>query len=164
VTEARFAPQMAEATPDIPQTPGTQIVEEAQIQQAMGRSQFTMRLNPESLGQVTVRLTMIGDQLTARIITHTEAAREALATELSTLGDAMRDKGVNVRQVQVIDSSMGQASLLHDGEQRGGQWQQGRRQRHVVVPTVDATEAVAGMELPTLDVATDDVGGVEIRA
>ena len=156
-------PAQTEAAQEPP--PVMQIVEEAQIQQALGRTQFTMRLNPETLGEVTVRLTMSAEGLTARIITQTEGARQAIAGEIAVLGDSMRTRGIDVRTVEVLDGSMGHASLLHEGDRRGNAGHEGSRGRgRSSAGYADVTELPQEGD-PYADIAgLTETAGIEVRA
>lgn len=146
-------------------TPAAQIVEETQIQQAMGRAQFTMRLQPETLGEVTVRLTLTAEGLTARIITQSEGARQAIVNEIAVLGDSMRERGIDVRSVEVLDGSMGHASLLHDGGRQGRQDQDGQKggARVVIGRPAGIVDGLAEQDLYSVD-GLEDTAGIEVRA
>ncbi len=160
--EAAFALPKEESEP-VP-APALQVADEIEIQQAMGRAQFTMKLKPESLGEVTVRLTMVGDEISARIITRSEGARAAILTELGTLGDAMIKKGIDIRSVEVLSGSMEHASLLSDNGRQNGQFHGGKRHKGSNIPTVEAVEAAQQTyDLYLTDTLADDAG-VEVHA
>lgn len=127
-----------------PVQPFEQIALEATLSQGVGRSQFVMRLKPESLGEVTVRLILQSDGVVARISVANENARTALAEQLYQLGDSMREKGVDVRAVELVQDYAGQSAMLHDGNQsspgqgQAPRWKRGRSQ--------SPAETIAAME------------------
>ncbi|MDR2908266.1 MAG: flagellar hook-length control protein FliK [Oscillospiraceae bacterium] len=125
-------PQAAEAT-EAP-TPARQV--EAQIAERLeeGKSEFTMRLNPESLGRVTVKLVMDDGKLAVHIAAATQKAVDALKKESEGLMASMRLAGVAVETVVVVpetDSASGHMESPFDmatgqgGEGAGEQGQQG---------------------------------------
>jgi hypothetical protein len=77
----------------------------------------------------------------------------------------MRERGIDVRAVQVVDGSMGQASLLHEGD-GGRNREQGQRQRRRMASPAEAVAAIEvtqGYDLYSVDALTDNAG-VEINA
>lgn len=76
------------------------IVENAQTLE-VGNNEFTMVLNPESLGEVTVRLINEGGQSTLQIIAASETAAKLINEDLNILRDVFRPMQVEVRNAEI---------------------------------------------------------------
>lgn len=65
---------------------------------ALGRKEFSMKLKPESLGEITVKLTEAEGKTTLSILTASTGTAKAINHELAALREAMRPMGVEVQQ------------------------------------------------------------------
>lgn len=97
------------------------------LKQASGGGNFktetTIRLMPEHLGQVEVRLSMQNGQLTATIVTESAMAKDALESNLAALRANLQTQGVTVERLVV---SHNQTNGFQSGmfqEERGRQSQ-----------------------------------------
>lgn len=66
-----------------------------------GGGTATVRLAPESLGQLAIKLTVQDGEVTVRAQTQTDSARELLADSVPALKEALESKGLHVRELHV---------------------------------------------------------------
>ncbi|WML31568.1 flagellar hook-length control protein FliK [Neobacillus sp. OS1-32] len=79
-------------------------------------------LSPEHLGQMEVKLTTTGGQVSAQIITDTIQAKEILSGQLHTLKQALQQQGLMLQKLEVIQQPAGilnQAQLNQSFSQGG---------------------------------------------
>lgn len=65
-------------------------------------TEFTMVLNPESLGKITVKLVMAGERTAVEITAENPQTREILAARSENLQSVLRDNGVELERYQVV--------------------------------------------------------------
>lgn len=68
----------------------------------------TLRLNPESLGELTIHLKVHGESVSARIEPTTESARHLLETKSHELWAALEARGLSVERIEIDGSRIGQ--------------------------------------------------------
>lgn len=103
-----FTPDTAQAVD--PQSIMTQL--EARISQQLNTvhtqgtdsSQFTMQLEPESLGKISVTLTQESGKLAVSIVAENLRTQELLATRTDVLAQSLRQGDLEVQQVEVVQS------------------------------------------------------------
>lgn len=78
-----------------------------------GRSEFTMVLNPESLGRITVRLISAGGRVQVSIAAENDATRQLLESRSDHIGTALKNNGVELERYQVV-SGREEAQLMQD--------------------------------------------------
>lgn len=78
-----------------------------------GRSEFTMVLNPESLGRITVRLISAGGRVQVSIAAENDATRQLLQSRSDHIGTALKNNGVELERYQVV-SGREEAQLMQD--------------------------------------------------
>jgi flagellar hook-length control protein FliK len=87
------------------------ILSKSQFSKMGGMQKLFIKLNPEHLGSISIELTQKGQGITARILTTTEAAKEALELHLHNLKHAFEAQNIKVDNVEVgQQSSQGQGS------------------------------------------------------
>lgn len=64
-----------------------------------GNSEFIIKLSPEGLGEITVKMTEAGGKVSLSIITGNQQTQNALASEISSLREALRPLGAEVTQL-----------------------------------------------------------------
>ncbi len=74
--------------------------------------EFTMVLNPESLGKITVRLVMAGERTAVEINAENPETRAILASRSESLQSMLRDNGVELESYQVV-SEQEDAQFMH---------------------------------------------------
>ncbi len=85
-----------------------------------GRTEFTMELNPESLGRITVRLVSTEGRVEVNISAENDATRQLLESRAENIGQALRSNGVELERYQVV-SGQEEAMLMqesYDGSSR----------------------------------------------
>lgn len=85
-----------------------------------GRTEFTMELNPESLGKITVRLVSTEGRVEVNIAAENDATRQLLEARAENIGTALRNNGVELERYQVV-SGQEEAMLMqesYDGSSR----------------------------------------------
>lgn len=68
----------------------------------LGKREFTMKLNPESLGEITVRLTEDADKMTLHIVTASHKTAGLINDELSALRQVMAPLQVEVHEAKTV--------------------------------------------------------------
>ncbi len=86
-----------------------------------GKSEFTVKLKPESLGEITIKLVETAGKMTVRITAASEATVKLLNSNMAHLQDTMKPLQVEVREA-VIETSSGQQAGLEFGMSNGGQF------------------------------------------
>ena len=94
------AAEQAEIRPPEIQT-AEQILERIQSMQD-DHTEFTMVLNPESLGRITVKLVMTGERTAVEITAENPETRAVLASRSENLQTMLRENGVELERYQVV--------------------------------------------------------------
>lgn len=89
---------------------------------------ITLRLRPEFLGEVSIDIVEEDDGLRAQLRTRSLAVKEAMEGQLGTLHEALKEKGVQVSQIEVSCD----AFAFTDQAQSGDHGPTGRRGRATV--------------------------------
>lgn len=116
------APESAMSPQPIDMEPlpvATQLQEGIQTGMASGAGEVTVKLNPEELGEVTIRLTRTEDGMVLNIVARNAETQKMLANEMDALKDAMRPLKVEVESIV----TQRQQELLDGQQQFGGQHQ-----------------------------------------
>ncbi len=77
------------------------IVARVSTQAANGTQEFTIALKPDHLGKLSIKLIMDNDGIQAQIKAANASTRGLIQNELPALAEMLRDKGINVRQIEV---------------------------------------------------------------
>jgi flagellar hook-length control protein FliK len=100
VENEQMPEQTAEIRPPEVQT-AEQILERIQNMQG-DRTEFTMVLNPEALGRITVKLVMTGERASVEINAENPETRAILAARTENLQSVLHDNGVELENYQVV--------------------------------------------------------------
>lgn len=120
----------------------SQLVDRAAAGLKDGTYLMDIRLKPEHLGMVTVRMALDADGLVVRIHALNNAVENTLSAQAATLEQALRDRGIDVVRVEVAQPN------LQNGTERRDTSQDGRRQRHQnLFIRAEGDAAEAGQEL-----------------
>ncbi len=111
----------------IPHVPAEQVAEGAIDAIRSHRSEITLQLRPESLGQVTVNLSSNQQQqVSARLVAFTPEAHQALTEQVQTLRQSLESHGIQVDRISISLASNAVAttdsSQNNAGFQQGGQF------------------------------------------
>ncbi|MEC0332992.1 flagellar hook-length control protein FliK [Paenibacillus macerans] len=118
------------------------LVNKLEIVKLQGVSEARISLYPEHLGQVDVKITMQGGQLTAQFMTEHAFAKESLEQQMSQLRSALQSQGLQVNKLEVTQNTALSSHMYHDGQQSGsgaGQQQQSEKRRTLVEEDALAT-------------------------
>ncbi|RJE86754.1 flagellar hook-length control protein FliK [Paenibacillus sp. 1011MAR3C5] len=99
------------------------IVQKFNIRSVDGLSEAKLKLFPEQLGQVDVRISMQNGVLTAMFQTDTAKAKDMLENQMAQLRAALQAQGLNVEKLEVTQSP----ATMELSHQQGGPGQQGKQ-------------------------------------
>ena len=119
--------------------PASQVATEIVSSLRQRKDHFTLRLKPEGLGEVTVRLAVRENSLQIRLRSESAAATEMIAAQLDLLHTGLRTAGYNVEQL--VMENFAQSSFGAATEQFG---------RNRQPPAFGETEAKSRKEAPEL--------------
>jgi flagellar hook-length control protein FliK len=114
------------------------MADELRLHVAGGTSEVRVRLKPEHLGELSLKITMQEGELTARMDVSVPAVKAALDAQLPQLREALASQGIEIRRFDVVAD--GQGNAQH--EQRRFHHHQQQTGRHT---DVDVTEMYAAM-------------------
>lgn len=78
-----------------------QIAESSQLLDSEGVTELRIRLKPDSLGKVTVRLIMENGEMTAKFIAESHRVKETIESSFSELKESLSQKGINIQSLSV---------------------------------------------------------------
>lgn len=78
-----------------------------------GRTEFTMELNPETLGKITVKLVSAHGRVEVSISAENEETGRLLQSRGENIGNALRESGIELERYQVV-SEREDAQLMQD--------------------------------------------------
>ncbi|MMZ54037.1 Flagellar hook-length control protein FliK [compost metagenome] len=112
----------------------TYIVKQVQLNRGTGAMETTLRLFPENLGRVDVRITALNGAITAHFVTSQVAGKEAIEQQLHQLRHALIQQGLNVEKIEVsyittTTSEQSSADLLQQGKGNSQQQQKGEEEQ-----------------------------------
>ncbi len=107
------------------------ITERMQLSKNGDETNIRIKLSPENLGQLDIRLTTSDGKVTAHIVTATAGAKELIESQLHQLRHTLVQQGIQLDKVEVVQQPQGsQNTFMQDGRgEQGQQFQQGK-QRH----------------------------------
>lgn len=117
------------------------ILSKSQFSKNGGVQKLFIKLNPESLGSIRIELIQKDQSITARILTTTEAAKEALESHLHNLKHAFEAQSIKVDNVQIgqQSSQSQQEDFLNRGHK--DQQEQPQHQRQKTSGEEDSTDS-----------------------
>lgn len=78
-----------------------------------GRTEFTMVLNPESLGKVTVKLVSVEGRVEVNITAENDSTKQLLESRAENISAALKSNGVELERYQVV-SDREEAQLMQE--------------------------------------------------
>lgn len=115
----------------------SRIVESISARFAEDAQEFTVSLKPEHLGKLSIKLIMDSDGLRAQIKAADSSVSGLIRSELNTLSDSLKDKGIPVTQ---IDVSYDTAAFLTDARQGNSGQYPGSSSKNRRTYTLNGTE------------------------
>ncbi|MCA0988912.1 flagellar hook-length control protein FliK [Guptibacillus algicola] len=108
----------------------SQLLERMQVMKNGKESQLRIKLAPENLGQLDIRLTTVEGKVTAYIATTTAAAKEMIEGQLNQLRQTFVQQGIQLDKVEVVQQSSQSLLQDHQSHQQGQQqFGQGKHRR-----------------------------------
>lgn len=107
------------------------ITERMQLSKNGDETNIRIKLSPENLGQLDIRLTTSDGKVTAHIITATSGAKDMIESQLHQLRHTLIQQGIQLDKVEVVQQPQGsQQSFMQDSRQEQGQaFQQGKHRQ-----------------------------------
>ncbi len=124
LAKADAAPENAQPTARI-ETIVTDTVKQVRYLEANGRTTVTVRLIPESLGEMRIEIQSTGNEMTVRLVSASPLVREALEAQAAGLREVLGRNGADVGKVEI---SNGLASNADPGGQPSHHAAGGREQ------------------------------------
>jgi flagellar hook-length control protein FliK len=122
----------------------SQLGEGVQKALANGEEQYTVKLNPEELGEVTIRLTRTAEGMRLDIVAQSAETQRLLAAEVDVLREAMKPLKVDVENI----FTQQQDAMLNSARDQRGQSRNNGFMRGAAYygdePLGQAAEAAAG--------------------
>lgn len=123
----------------------SRIVESMSAQFAENAQEFTISLKPEHLGKLSIKLIMDSDGLRAQIKAADSSVSGLIRSELNTLSDLLKDKGIPVTKIDVSNDT---AAFLSDARQGNSGQHSGTSSKSRHTYTLNGAEPYGGV--PTL--------------
>lgn len=118
--QGRLGRETAPVNEEIPQVrvapPERQLADELLLRSRTmkdGNTEFTMELNPETLGKITVKMVSVGGKIAVSVTAENEMTRQLLQARTDQVGTALRENGVELERYQVV-SEREEAQLMQD--------------------------------------------------
>lgn len=96
-----------------------QVVKKAEIAVHDGRQEMIMKLEPESLGKLNLKVSVENGIITAKFLAESQQVKEVLESSFNQLKDALQEKGIAVQSFSV---SVGQEGKDFQSQQGFEQW------------------------------------------
>lgn len=109
-----------------------QLVERAHLLVGKNRSELTIVLKPEFLGRVNLHASLVENSLMATIAAESPEVKQLLESQLSSLQTALREQGLPVVKVEVVQGN--QLSFSEFGHGQGNSQNQETRQTQGLPP------------------------------
>lgn len=139
-----------------------QVVEQIKVVIRQDVTSMEMQLNPEHLGKVSLTVSAKEGIMTASFVVQSEAAKEALESQMQILKDQFNEKNIKVEAVEVTvsDFTFAQSDQTGTGEQQSGK-NQNRTLR--MVEEEDSLDEDVEEDL-TAKVMADNGGSIDYTA
>lgn len=105
------------------------ITQRLQVMKSGEDSQIRIKLTPDNLGQLDIRLSSIDGKITAQIATLVPGTKEMIESQIHQLRHTLLNQGIQLDKLEVIQQPQpsSQSSLMQDGQsQQGQQFDQGK--------------------------------------
>ncbi len=135
-----------------------QVVSQVRIRVMSSTTSMELQLHPASLGRVNLQVATSAGVSTAILTVETQAAKEALESQLITLKQTFEEQGLKVNDVEVNVSEFGLGEHNREEEQQGQQGSGGRSRRFRF--DSDETESISVEEQRETEAERRDVNSV----
>lgn len=107
-----------------------QVVKKADIIIREGHSEMIMKLEPESLGKLNLKIVVENGLITAKFVAESQQVKEVLESSFNQLKDSLQEKGIEVQNFSV---SVGQQSGGSNSKQNFDQWKQSKKMNNKTI-------------------------------
>jgi flagellar hook-length control protein FliK len=106
-----------------------------------------MTLNPEGLGKIFMQVTQRGDEITAKIFTENDAAKQALESQMATLKLEMNNSSTKVTSIEVsVGTHEFERNLVEDARnQRERQEQEHQSRKQTRGINLNSLDSLSGL-------------------
>lgn len=156
--------QQAAAPPEPPQAIMNRVLDQVRTAVTPDKTEFFVQLKPDYLGGLSIGLVAEDKGVVAKIMTSSQQVHNALQADMNQMVQVLRDKGINVVQMEVIyDQTANAMSQNQSGEQHQ-QFGQGQGRSHG--RGTDQTDGSVSMYdmLSSNEVLAEQGGSVEFSA
>jgi flagellar hook-length control protein FliK len=98
-----------------------QVIKKADIFVQGSHQEMVMKLEPESLGKINLKIIVENGLITAKFVAESQQVKEVLESSFNQLKDALQEKGISVQGFSV---SVGQQGAEFNSGKGLGQWKQ----------------------------------------
>ncbi len=109
-----------------------QVLDQAQVQVKQGVTSMEMQLYPEHLGKVLIQVSTHDGHVTAQITAESEAAKNALESQLTLLKENLNNQGLKIENVEVTIASHAFEQNMQGERGNDEQASQGRKTRRSI--------------------------------
>jgi len=81
-----------------------QIIDKIRVVITEDNKFLELQLNPEHLGRVSLNIEQVNGQMTARFVTESQTAKQAIESQMSMFKEAIAEKGIKVSEIEVTVS------------------------------------------------------------
>lgn len=139
-----------------------QIVDKIKVVIKPEATSMEIQLNPENLGKVNLSVVSKNGQLTAHFTTETQAAKEALESQLQTLKETLNNQGLKVESVEVNVSNF--TFSQSNQPESGTKEQKGASKKHSRLKDLNGLEDVSEEEVLATKVMEQNGGSIDYTA
>ena len=108
---------------------GEQVVRNARVMMRAGDTEVTMRLDPQELGEVTIRLSSHNQKVSGEIVVENQKVQEIVQRHLGTLREALASQGIQIENIDVSVNDRGAQSNRESFREGLEERSQNREQR-----------------------------------
>ncbi|WP_020615283.1 flagellar hook-length control protein FliK [Paenibacillus daejeonensis] len=129
--QPQVRPLVAQPVPvqQFPDTISGMILKQFDVTTVNGMSEARISLFPEHLGQVDIKITIVGGQLTAMFTAEHGMARELLENGMNQLRQALQQQGLQVDRLQVTQNEQAQQMFQEQRHQGSGEQQSSQQHK-----------------------------------
>lgn len=120
------------------------VLERIETALSAGNNKLFIRLKPDVLGGIAMKLTMSEEGLIARIVTTNQQTQNILNTQVSDLENVLRDRGIKVASMEISYNAMNEDTRKQDGNQH---FEQSKQQRRFEISSIDYEDTENLMEI-----------------
>lgn len=96
-----------------------EVISNVRIMLSAGKSEMVMKLRPEHLGKLEIKLRKVGDKLTGRFKVENSKAKRILESQLPQLQQGLEEQGIHIEEFSVLvneDSSAASSFAFNEGQ------------------------------------------------